>query len=612
MTARPTTRHARWRGALLAAAVTAALAPAGAAAAQTTDPRAGLAPGSEALGGNAATSTTPKRDAGTAADGMALLASHDKPAYTGVAPAFNYSNINSDIAFQGQYAFSGNYRGFGVYDVSDPAAPTLKTTVNCVGGQGDISVLGDLLFVSTESGNARTDCKPPVAGQPASVLFRGVRIFDISDPLSPQYVAGVQTCRGSHTHTVVEDPDDTANVYVYVSGTAGVRPASQLAGCVNTTGTTVASHLEPNGQPKPTSRFQVEVIKVPVAAPQDAAVVRAARLMADPVTGSPAGLWPGGNHGPGTQTTAASDACHDITAYPAIGLAAGACEGNGILIDISDPADPVRIDEVIDPNFAYWHSATFNDAGTKVVFTDEWGGGTQARCRPTDPDNWGANAIFDIVGTGANRSMAFRSHYKIPNVQSANEVCVAHNGNLVPVPGRDVMVQAWYEGGTSVFDFTDSANPKEIAFFDRGMYHPTVFHEGGYWSTYWYNGAVLGNEIFLGLDTWGLTPTDDLSANEIAAAGLARTPRMNAQAQERITHAPSFVLVRAYADQAVRAGALQGKDAADVARFVDRAEGFAARDKQSARATLHAKAGQLTAPGQATLATELRRLADSL
>ena len=330
----------------MSAAVAALLVPAGTASAQSADPRGGLDAGTEELGGAAATSITPKRDAETGAQGLDLLASRDKPAYTGVAPAFNYSNINSDIAFQGRYAFSGNYRGFGVYDISDPAAPTLRTTVNCVGGQGDVSVLGSLLFMSTESTTARVDCSTNAS----SAVFRGVRIFDISNPLEPRYITGVQTCRGSHTHTVVEDPDDPANVYVYVSGTAGVRPATQLAGCANpSTGNTAASQLGPDGKPLATSRFQVEVIKVPRAAPATAAVVTRARLMADPVTGSPAGLWPGGDHGPGTQTTSASDACHDITAYPAIGLAAGACEGNGILIDISDPANPVRIDEVARP-----------------------------------------------------------------------------------------------------------------------------------------------------------------------------------------------------------------------------------------------------------------------
>jgi hypothetical protein len=318
----------------------------------------------------------------------------------------------------------------------------------------------------------------------------------------------------------------------------------------------------------------------------------------------------------------ATAACHDITAYPAIGLAAGACQGDGLLLDIRDAANPVRIANVTDPNFAYWHSATFNDAGTKVVFTDEWGGGGAARCSATytsggvtrtTPTNWGANAIFDIVrAADGTRSLQWRSYYKIPNNQADNEICVAHNGNLVPVPGRDVMVQAWYEGGTSVFDFTDSAAPKEIALFDRGPYHPSFFHGGGYWSTYWYNGAVYGNEIFLGFDSWGLTGTGDLSGNEIAAAGAARVPALNAQTQEPIVHAPSFTLVRARFDQAVRAQALDAAQAADVVKFVDRAEGFAARNKNSAKATLNAKAGQLAGPGQAALAQELRRLAASL
>ena len=618
MTARPTDRTGRLRAALVGAAVAAALVPAGTATAQTADPRQGLRPGTESLGGADATSVTPKRDAATASVGMQLLASRDKPAYTGVEPAFDYSNINSDLAFQGQYAYSGNYRGFGVYDVSNPADPQLKATVNCVGGQGDVSVQGDLLFMSVEAGNARTDCLPPVAGQPASVVFRGVRIFDISDPLAPRYVKGVQTCRGSHTHTIVTQPGVTDTLWIYNSGTAGIRPAAQLAGCVANSATTIADRT--------TSAYSIDVIEVPLAAPATARVVGSPRVMASGT--SVAGLNPGGRqatlpasdprasepgNAPGGQTVSATAACHDITAYPAIGLAAGACQGDGLLLDIRDAANPERVANVTDPNFAYWHSATFNDAGTKVVFTDEWGGGAAARCRPSDPTNWGANAIFDIVrAADGTPSMQWRSYYKIPNVQSDLEVCVAHNGNLVPVPGRDVMVQAWYEGGTSVFDFTDSANPKELAFFDRGPYDAEVFHEGGYWSTYWYNGAVYGNEIFLGFDSWRLTGTGALSGNEIAAAGAARVPVLNAQTQEPIVHAPSFTLVRARFDQAVRAGALTGKDAADVVKFVDRAEGFAARNKNSARATLNAKAGQLSGQGQAALATELRRLAGSL
>jgi hypothetical protein len=603
---------------VVVAAAATVLVPAAAASAQTApDPRQGLTPGTESLGGADATSITPKRDAATASRGMSLLASRDKPAYSGVAPAFNYSNINSDLAFQGEYAYSGNYRGFGVYDVTDPAAPELKTVMNCPGGQGDVSVHGNLLFMSVEN-SGRVDCSTNAA----ATLFRGVRVFDISDPLKPAQVAAVQTCRGSHTHTIVTQPGVTDRIWVYNSGTAGIRSSAQLAGC------SPASTTNPA-----TSAYSIDVIEVPLAAPRTAKVLGSPRVMA--VGSNIAGLTPQGRqavlrpddprasapgNAPGGQTVAATSACHDITAYPAIGLAAGACQGDGLLLDISDAANPKRIANVTDPNFAYWHSATFNDAGTKVVFTDEWGGGGAARCRlvnpatgQPDPTNWGANAIFDIVTKAdGTKGLEWRSYYKIPNVQSNLEVCVAHNGNLVPVPGRDVMVQAWYEGGTSVFDFTDSADPKEIAFFDRGPYDGSVLHEGGYWSTYWYNGAVYGNEIFLGFDSWELTGTGDLSANEIAAAGAARVRVLNAQTQEPIVHAPSFTLVRARLDQAVRAQALSAEQAADVGKFVDRAEGFAARNKNSAKATLTAKAGQLTGLGQAALAQELRRLAGSL
>ena len=628
MTGRPRGRS-RLSAAVLGAAVAAALVPAGAAAAQAApDPRQGLGAGTQAGNeGTGAAFADPKRDAAEAAVGMALLAERSKPAYTGVAGAFNQSNINSDLAFQGKYAYSGNYRGFGVYDVSDPANPALKATVNCVGGQGDVSVQGNLLFMSVESTSARVDCLPGVTGQPASVVFRGVRIFDISDPLAPKQVGGVQTCRGSHTHTIVTQPGVTDKLWIYNSGTSSIRPATQLPGCV------------PNPANVPldqsTSAYSIDVIEVPLAAPASARIVGSPRVMA--VGSTVAGLNPGGRqatlpaddprasapgNAPGGQSVSATAACHDITAYPAIGLAAGACQGDGMLLDIRDAANPKRIANVTDPNFAYWHSATFNDAGTKVVFTDEWGGGGAARCsatytsggvtRPT-PTNWGANAIFDIVtAADGTRSLQWRSYYKIPNNQASNEICVAHNGNLVPVPGRDVMVQAWYEGGTSVFDFTDSAAPKEIALFDRGPYHPTFFHGGGYWSTYWYNGAVFGNEIFLGFDSWKLTGTGALSPNEIAAAGDARVPVLNAQTQQPIVHAPSFTLVRARFDQAVRVNALSAEQAADVVKFVDRAEGFAARNKNSAKATLNAKAGQLAGPGQAALAEELRRLAGSL
>jgi hypothetical protein len=606
----PVPRRRAAIGALGLAMVVGLLAPAGAAA--QTDPREGLAPGTDfSSGGNAF--TVPNADAETAEVNMELLANRPKPAWTNAAgqesaaAAFNYSNINSDLAFTGDIAVSGNYRGFGLYDVSDPTSPELVTTVNCPGGQGDPSVYGDLLFLSVEGGG-RVDCG---SGADATA-FRGVRIFDISDLANPQYVGGVQTCRGSHTHTVVEDPSRDDVVYIYVSGTASVRSAAQLAGCTNpvTSSNNRALFLDANGDPIPTSRFQVEVIEVPLDAPEDAAVINEARLMADPETGNPHGLWEGGNYGPGTQSSAATDACHDITAYPEIGLAAGACEGNGMLIDITDPRNPVRVDEVADPNFAYWHSATFSNDGDKVIFTDEWGGGVGARCRPTDPDNWGANAIFDVVQTDDGPRMEFASYYKIPNVQTTIETCVAHNGSLVPVPGRDVMVQAWYEGGVSVFDFTDSANPTEIAFFDRGPYSD-VFHQGGYWSAYWHNGNIYGNEIFLGFDSFGLQASEFLTQNELDATREVRTDETNAQAQERIEWAPSFALVRAYADQAERAG-LETNHVNNVRRFVDRAERFSTGPQaRAAVANLNAVANQVRGDAP-TLAGALNDLADSL
>jgi len=371
---------------------------------------------------------------------------------------------NSDLAFQGNRLFQGNFYGFNIYDISDPANASLLTSVVCPGGQGDLSVYKNLLFMSVEMGNGRLDCgtqgfapeAPATAGQPSESKpekdrFRGVRIFDISDIKNPKQVGAVQTCRGSHTHTLVVDPNDKDNVYIYVSETSNVRPDSELAGC---------SAGTPDKNPN-TAQFRIDVIKVPLAAPQDAKIVSSPRVFMDPRTGVVNGLNNGGTHG--TDKVSDTDQCHDITVYSAIGLAAGACSGNGILLDIKDPANPKRVDAVNDPNYSYWHSASFSNDGTKVVFTDEWGGGLGARCRATDPNKWGADAIFHL----ANNKLTFGNYYKMPAAQGDTENCVAHNGSLVPVPGRDILVQAWYQGGISVMDFTDPKNPSELAYFDR-------------------------------------------------------------------------------------------------------------------------------------------------
>jgi hypothetical protein len=508
-------------------------------------------------------------DAGVAARGMELISNTPKPeGFHDPRMPGNILLANSDLAFQGDLLFLGSFHGIQIYDISDASNPRLRTTIVCPGGQGDVSVYGNLLFMSVEMPNGRVDCgtNPPMQ-RVSPERFLGVRIFDISDIDAPRQVAAVQTCRGSHTHTLVPAANSVDRIYVYVSGAAGVRPAEELPGC---------SGRPPSEDPE-TALFRIEVIEVPLAAPQNARVVNAPRLYAD-AEGNIAGLWRGGAHGPGTQMTAPTDHCHDITAYPEIGLAAGACSGNGILIDIRDPANPVRLDEVIDPNFAYWHSATFNNDGTKVLFTDEWGGGMAPRCRATDRTEWGANAIFRLH---ESRRLEHAGYYKIPAPQTETENCVAHNGSLVPVPGRDIKVQAWYQGGISVLDFTDGANAFEIAFFDRGPMSATQLMLGGFWSAYWYNGLVYGSEIGRGLDVLRLTPSEHLTQNELDAAMLVRFEEFNPQTQPRMVWPAEPVVARAYLDQLRRAGGAQAERATQLATQLERAEalqGTARRD----------------------------------
>jgi hypothetical protein len=499
-------------------------------------------------------------DAGVAAHNMELVGTGARPeGFVNPRNPGDFGFANSDIAFRGELAIVGNFNGFQIYDVSDPANPRIRSTVACAGGQGDVSVHGDLVFMSVEETRGRLDCGPGGAPLPVDpARFRGVRIFDISNLDAPRQIASVQTCRGSHTHTILTHPGDDDNLYVYVSGTSGVRPAEELAGC---------SRLGPEEDPQ-TSLFRIEVIRVPLAAPHTASIVSMPRVFADRTTGAIAGLWAGGDHGPETQSTSQTNQCHDITVYPAIGLAGGACSGNGILLDISDPVNPRRIHEVIDPNFAYWHSATFNNDGSKVIFTDEWGGGVQARCRATDRPEWGANAIFDIV----DGRMQLASYYKIPAPQTATENCVAHNGSLIPVPGRDIKVQAWYQGGISVFDFTDSANPFEIAYFDRGPISDSVSVLGGFWSAYWYNGLIYGSEIARGLDIFQLVPSEHLSQNEIDAAKLVRFDEFNPQNQPKMEWPRKFVVARAYLDQLHRSNALPADRASQLSRELEMAE----------------------------------------
>jgi hypothetical protein len=511
---------------------------------------------------------------------------------------------NSDLAFFGTNAVVGNYHGYNIYDVENARRPRLLTSVVCPGGQGDVSVWGHLLFMSVEQTRGRLDCGlQGIEGTVSAERFRGVRIFDISDIRKPRQVAAVQTCRGSHTHTLVPDPKNPSRLFVYGSGTSSVRPGEELDGC-----SAKDAKEDPN-----TSLFSIDVIEVPLGAPQNARIVNRPRIFMDETTGNIAGLWQGGNHGEGTQTSRMTNQCHDITVYSEIGLAAGACSGNGILLDISDPQNPKRLDHVIDKSFAYWHSATFNNDGTKVVFTDEWGGGSRPRCRATDPLTWGADAIFDIV----DRKLVFKGYYKMPAAQSEQENCVAHNGSLIPVPGRDIMVQSWYQGGVSVFDFTDSAKPVEIAYFDRGPIDAKNLVSGGYWSSYYYNGFIYGAEIARGIDIFRLLPSQYLSQNELDAAALVRWNEFNSQNQPKVSWPASTVVARAYLDQLRRGTAVTAARADAIAATIQKLDGVRAGDRSAApvlgevttlAAALEKEAGAL----QGRDALRLRGIADSL
>jgi hypothetical protein len=550
----------------------------------TADPRYGLKPG--------------LYDAGEAIFGMQRITSVPKP--PGFAPGTaaaqvpagpgggQYGSWNTDLAFNGNHLFVGNYNGISFYDIDNPSAIKLQTTLICPGGQGDVSVYGHLLFMSAESLNARTDCGdqgiPPPPGYvppppppapptapgapparpprpvppPSPDRFRGVRIFDISDLSNPKQVAAVQSCRGSHTHTLLVDPKDKDNVYIYISGTGNVRQTEEQADC---------SAGDPSANPN-TALFRIDIIKVPLAHPEQAKIVSSPRIFADAKTGAVNGLWKGGNYGEGSQTSSETSRCHDVTVYSAIGLAAGACSGNGILLDISNPVNPVRLDAVSDPNYAFWHSATFNNAGTKVLFTDEWGGGIQPRCRATDPMSWGADALFTL----SKNKLTPASYFKMPVPQPEDVNCVAHNGSLIPVPGRDIMVQSWYSGGISILDFTDTAHPFEIAWFARGPVEKGKIVMSGVWSAYWYNGFIYSSEIARGVDVFKLVPSKFLTQNEIDAANQVHFDELNVQNQPKITWPVNFVVARAYIDQLSRGNALEPKRIAALTDAIARVE----------------------------------------
>jgi hypothetical protein len=612
------------------------------------------------------------RNAGEALWNLRLVSTTPQPTqFKNDTNPNDFRFINSDLAFDDHYVVQGNFFGIQIWDIADPAHPTLTTSIVCPGSQNDVSVYGNLLFVSVESSAGRVDCGTQgVEDSVSADRMRGIRIYDISDITHPKPVTNVQTCRGSHTHTVVTDPSDSTNVYIYVSGSAPVRSPSELAGC---------SALSPDQDPN-SELFRIEVIRVPLAHPEQAAVVNKpailtglvfapshpeaateiaeARRVADSVraaggyTATFFGLERAVSSGlvartldslvrarGGTGAPTAADSamlrdslqsildrrfappgpggvrpgpvqCHDITAYPALGIAGGACAGYGLLLDIRDPVHPRRIAAVADSNFAYWHSATFNNDATKLLFTDEWGGGLQPRCRVTDDPKWGADALFAVQDS----TLAFQGYYKLPAPQTSQENCVAHNGSLIPVPGRDIMVQAWYQGGISVFDWTDPTRPAEIAYFDRGPMDSTKLVGAGSWSAYWYNGHIISSEIGRGLDILDLEPSGLLSQNEIEAAKLVRFDQENVQDQQQLAWPASFVVARAYLDQLERANGLSKDKVAAARRDLATAERLSGAKQRDALRTLATRIGAdaARASDQAkvnTLAAAVRTLA---
>jgi hypothetical protein len=556
------------------------------------DPRVGLAPG--------------RWDAGQAAWNVRLVSS--------TPPWEKFLGVtSSDLAFTGKYVVQGNYNGFEIFDISNPVKPKIVLTYLCPASQSDVSVYKNLLFVSGEGQTGRIDCGIQGVPEPVSKdRLRGIRVFDISNISKPKYVANVQTCRGSHTHTVVTQPGDSENVYIYVSGSAGVRSAEELPGCKD----------GPVDDPD-TARFRLEVIKVPLKAPEKAAIVSSPRIFSG-LAPPPRRVEPGrGGAGRGSDASGAAasqqaagagagrgggrsntgpNQCHDITVYPEIGLAGGACGGYGLLLDIKDVTNPRRIDQAADINMSFWHSATFSNDGTKILFSDEWGGGSQPRCRETDKLEWGANALFTIE----NNRMHFKSYYKIPAAQTSVENCVAHNGSLIPIPGREVMVQGWYQGGISVFDWTDPSNPKEIAFFDRGPLDPERLITAGSWSVYWYNGVIVSSEIQRGLDIFELLPSGLISQNEIDAAKTVKFDFLNAQEQRKLVWPPSYAKARAYLDQLERSKALGSDTIASVRASLASAEKMSGARRQAALKKL---AADVTA---ASDAPKVRLLAESV
>jgi len=594
------------------------------------DPRSNLKPG--------------RYDAGTAALNMRLVSNTHKPAQFDTVRGLTFAN--SDIAFGTHFAYQGNFAGFTIWDITDPAKPVISSVVQCTTSQGDPSIIGNLLFVSAEGAGNRNDCGNGGVQDPKDHMA-GVRIFDVTNPKAPKLIKNVQTCKGSHTHTVVPSPTNANIIYLYVSGQSAARPETELAGCKNGT-----DPADPTN-----SLYQLDIIKVALDHPEKATVIPGARIFTGldvdatckqfcvPADARRAAAMAAGGRGRGGAPGAGDAAavgepahtgprnCHDVTAYPALHLLAAACSTHSILVDISNPEKPVRIDALTDTNnFQGRHTAAFSNDGKKLIQTDEWGGGTGPMCQASSMIELGGNTIISL---DAKKKQAQHGYFKLPSAQSAEENCVSHNGGIIPVPGRDLYVQGWYQGGIDVMDFTDQDKAFEIAYFDRGSIDPPSPVDvpsaagaaalaasggrsrntiGGSWGAYYWNGMIYSSEIDRGLDVYELLPSAQLSANELAAAKLVTFTDYNPQSQPKMTWPPAFVVVRAYLDQLVRGTGLAAERTSAISSVLDAAEmksGAARSAALNALATLvdiDAK-GAKDGARVRTMAVELRRLA---
>ena len=577
------------------------------------DPRSTLKPG--------------RFDAGIAISNMKQVSFVKKPAAFDSAAGLKF--INSDLAFGTHYVYQANFAGFTIWDITDPANPVMASATKCITSQGDPTIVGNLLFLSAEGAGNRNDCADGGVQDPKDHMA-GVRIFDVSNPKAPKLVKNVQTCKGSHTHTLVPSPTDPRTIYLYVSGQQAARPETELAGCKNGT-----DPADPTN-----SLFQLDIIKVSLDHPEQAHVIPGARIFTGldgsgeckqfcaPVDPRMQAAMANRRAAEPAMPTGPRN-CHDVTAYPAMHLLAASCSTHSIVVDISNPEKPVRLDALTDTNnFQGRHTAAFSNDGTKLIQTDEWGGGTGPMCQASSMIELGGNTVISL---DAKRKQTQRAYFKLPSAQAAEENCVSHNGGIIPVPGRDLYVQGWYQGGVSIMDFTNADNAFEIGYFDRGSITPPRGADvpqtpvdpsvrgggnaiGGSWGAYYWNGLIFSSELDRGMDILELTPSDQLSANEIAAAKLVRFDAYNPQSQPKMTWPPAFVVVRSYLDQLVRSSGLAAERTAAIASALDIAEMKSGAARASALNALARDvdkdvAGAKDGARVRTMAGEIRRLA---